>query len=96
MSLPKTRNALSRDLGFRYDKTTEMGFALKGGFPPKEEQTVGLIQNLDSKNIDLRRKSVKGIAYFGIEIVGKIISLYLGRIETVEKMKTYAKNINNK
>jgi len=41
-----------------------------------EESIQRLIQNLDSKNIDIRRKSVKGIAYFGIEIVEKIINLY--------------------
>ena len=41
-----------------------------------EESIQRLIQNLDSKNIDIRRKSVKGIAYFGIETVDKIIRLY--------------------
>ena len=44
-----------------------------------EQSIQRLIQNLDSKDIDLRRKSVKGIAYFGIEIVDKIISLYFSR-----------------
>ncbi len=41
-----------------------------------EQSIQRLIKNLDSKNINLRRKSVKGIAYFGVDIVNKIINLY--------------------
>ena len=41
-----------------------------------EQSIQRLIENLDNKNIDIRRKSVKGIAYFGIDIVDKIIILY--------------------
>ena len=54
-------------------------------FWPRESIVI-LIRNLDSRNIPLRRKSVKALGYFGISIVKDIIQLYFSSKDNILKV----------
>ena len=41
------------------------------------ESKLFLINNLKSNNVEIRRKSVKALAYFGTSIISEIVELYL-------------------
>ena len=52
---------------------------------PKESVAI-LIRNLDSKNVELRRKSVKGLGFFGKNIVKEIIKTYFSTKNKILKV----------
>ena len=51
-----------------------------------EESIEILTRNLDSNNIELRRKSVKALGYFGKSIVKDIIEMYISSEEKILKV----------
>ncbi|WP_269622378.1 HEAT repeat domain-containing protein [Prochlorococcus marinus] len=48
-----------------------------------EEASIKLINNLDSQNVEIRRKSVKALALFGPDIVNQILNLYMSKEDKI-------------
>ncbi len=51
-----------------------------------DESKVRLIKNLDNNNIELRRKSVKALSYFGTDIIIDIVQIYLSNFNNTIRL----------
>ena len=74
-----------RDLEHPNPHINRVAFVNMKEYWPKESVAI-LIRNLDSKNVELRRKSVKGLGFFGKNIVKEIIKTYFSTKNKILKV----------
>ena len=74
-----------RDLEHPNPHINRVAFVNMKEYWPKESVAI-LIRNLDSKNVELRRKSVKGLGFFGKNIVNQIIQTYFSTKDGILKV----------
>ncbi len=77
--------SLFLDLEHPNPNINEQAFFHMKRFWPKESKT-RLLQNLDSKNVQIRRKSIKALSHFGVDIVDEIVQIYFSRHNNILKI----------
>ncbi len=83
-NIPSIEDILS-DLEHPNPHINRVAFVNMKEYWPKESVAI-LIRNLDSNNVELRRKSVKGLGFFGKNIVNKIIQTYFSSKDGILKV----------